>query len=115
MRNYFLYSSRDAYQEGKHDASCGFREKSWEYDRYSDSERDQAYYEGYRDEENRQERLREERRQQEECEERQAYRRQIERQQEEEMMFYQYCQCDQEPYYEYPEPDYGCSDENEVK
>jgi hypothetical protein len=54
MRHYWSYDSERAYEKGKDDAWWGIH-KSFDYDKWSDRERDRAYFDGYKDEERRQE------------------------------------------------------------
>ena len=47
MKYYSNYSSEEAYQNGKRDYGSGHR--NYDYEEYSDRERDRAYFDGQRD------------------------------------------------------------------
>ena len=93
MAHYWDYESRKAHDKGEDDARWGFRQ-NYNYDRYSDRERDKAYFDGYREEERRQEERREEERRQEEREQEQREYRRREQQRQEQ---YEYeCRLEEE-------------------
>ena len=78
--HYFNLESDEAYEKGKRDGYDDRR--SYDYDKYSMKERDEAYYDGHKDGERRREAQEEERRAEEEHEQMMERRRQ--EQQEEE-------------------------------
>jgi flagellar biosynthesis GTPase FlhF len=84
MSRYYSYEEDEAFRQGERDAKYGRR--NYDYDRYSDRERDRAYFDGYREEKRRQEERREERRQEELAEERAMQRRAEERKMEQQQI-----------------------------
>jgi hypothetical protein len=93
MRHYWSYESKRAYEKGSNDARWGSH-KSFDYDKWSDRERDRAYFDGYRDEERRQEDERLERMREEERVEDERIRR-AQREREEQWRM----QAEEEEYY----------------
>lgn len=83
---YYDQNSRDAHRQGQRDANWGYRARTQEYNRYSNEERDRAYYEGYREEQRRQEYLTEQCRQEEEA---RVHAEQRYRHEQEEQMFFE--------------------------
>ena len=96
----FRWSQREEYEKGREDEHYGRRD--WDRDRWSHDPKDEAYFEGQRDERRHQERLEEERREQEAYERRCRERMDEERQREEQ---YEYDrQCAEMPPQQQPEP-----------
>jgi hypothetical protein len=80
-RTFFTWEENEAYKEGRRDEER--HRRNYEYDEYSDRDRDQAYFQGRRDEQ-REERVREEEREYErQREEAEIRRREEQRRQEE--------------------------------
>ena len=112
MPHYWSWEADEAFRKGKEDGRY-YHENSFEYDRYSDRERDKAYYDGIEEakDERRREEEREQERQEEERQERLHHERMMEQRRQEEE---EYCNAMQEQQQEYPEPEPPTEEERKV-